>query len=107
MLYSRYFSTDKPHWINGSPVGLQPHVPFNCRFRCQHSYPLSKCHLLLSEDGSLEVELEEAHRALAVGQYAVFYIGDVCLGSACMMHVGPTEYQLQHTATNQHAAAES
>jgi len=107
MLFSRYFSTCKPHWINGVPAELQPHAPFDCLFRFQHSYPLTKCRLLLSTDDCLEVETEEPQRALAVGQYAVFYIGDVCLGSASITHVGPTEYQLQHAETNQHAAAES
>ena len=105
MLYSRYFSTDKPHWINGSPSALQPHVPFDCLFRFQHSYPLTKCRLVLSEDDHLEVETEEPHKALAVGQYAVFYTGNVCLGSASITHVGPTEYQLQHAENSQHASA--
>ena len=104
-LYSRYITTDKPHWINGHPAGLRPLVPFDCSFRVQHSYPLTNCRVTLTTDGDLEVELDQAHRAMAVGQYAVFYIGDVCLGSASIMHVGPTEYQLQQMVTNQHAAA--
>jgi len=107
MLYSRYFSTDKLHWINRSPAGLRPHVPFDCYFRFQHSYPVTKCRLLLSADDHVDVETEEPHKALAVGQYAVFYVGDICLGSASITHVGPTEYQLQRAETNQHAAAET
>jgi len=100
-LYSRYFCTDKPHWINGVPAGLRPNVPFSCYFRFQHSYPLVDCQLLMKDDDSFEVELAEPDRALAIGQYAVFYVGDVCLGSASITHVGPTEYQLQRTPTNQ------
>jgi len=57
-------------------------------------------------DGGLEVELDEPERGIAVGQYAVFYVGDVCLGSASITRVGPTEYQLQRTDANQHAAVE-
>lgn len=66
---------------------------------------MTKCRLLLTADNNLEVELEGPERAIAAGQYAVFYVGDVCLGSASIVHVGPTEYQLQRTATNQHAEA--
>jgi len=61
---------------------------------------------VLNADGGLEVELEEPERGIAIGQYAVFYVGDVCLGSASITHVGPTEYQLQRTNASQHAVAE-
>ena len=105
-LFSRHVATDKPHWINGHPAGLQPQVPFDCRFRFQHNFPLVNCRVVLTVDGGLEVELEEPERAIAVGQYAVFYVGDVCLGSASITHVGPTEYQLQRTEANQYAPAE-
>ena len=104
-LYSRHLTTDKPHWINGRPPSLEPQVPFECGIRTQHSYPLVKCRILLTADDSLQVEFEQPERAIAAGQYAVFYIGDVCLGSASITHVGPTEYQLQRMRTNQHATA--
>jgi len=107
MLYSRYFTTGQPHWINGCPSGLQPLVPYDCSFRFQHSDPPINCHLLLSADDRLAVEVEEPQKALVAGQYAVFYAGEVCLGSASIVHVGPTEYQLQTAGTSQHAAAES
>jgi len=103
-LYSRHITTGRPHWINKCPAGLRPLSPFDCWFRFQHNHPLIKCCLRLTSDDGLEVELETPQRAIAVGQYAVFYVGDVCLGSASIVHVGPTEYQLQRAETTQHAA---
>lgn len=105
-LYSRYLSTAKPHWINGVPAGLKPHIPLDCCFRYQHSQPLIKCRLSLRPDDQLDVEIAEPKRAIAVGQYAVFYLGDVCLGSASVTSVGPTEYQLQQMQSNQNTAAD-
>ena len=106
VLYSRYMSTGKPHWINGCPAGLRPDVPFDCGFRYQHSDPQVNCRLTVVADDRMELELEQPQRAVAVGQYAVLYVGDVCLGSATITHVGPTEYHLQRTETGRQSAAD-
>ena len=60
----------------------------------QHTHPLMDCHVSMETDGSLRMELDRAVRALAPGQYAVLYDGEMCLGSAQITSVGPTMYDL-------------
>ena len=44
--------------------------------------PIHPCEITLCDNGALEVTLDEPYRAVSPGQYAVFYSGDECLGSA-------------------------
>ncbi|XP_063700876.1 mitochondrial tRNA-specific 2-thiouridylase 1 [Culicoides brevitarsis] len=55
---------------------------FKCKFRFQHTKPLTNCIIYQLSDGKLFVKLEKALRAITPGQYAVFYTDDECLGSA-------------------------
>lgn len=70
---------------------------FDCEVRYQH-LPINnrqyKCTLTLSGGNSLIVSLDIPMRAVPPGQYAVFYDGDVCLGSAKIMRVGPSMYTM-------------
>lgn len=82
-LFSTKFTTSLPHWIHSEPLDLFEGRPFHCRFRFQHTKPLTNAVLVTSDDGrGLQVTLEEPLRAITPGQFAVFYSGPECLGCA-------------------------
>ena len=56
--------------------------------------PMVKCILTVTGKNSVSVTLEHPMRALSPGQYATFYLGDICLGSAKIIKQGPSMYDL-------------
>ena len=82
-LYHTKVHTGAPYWIHMPPADLRPGgPPLQLGFRYQHSHALSQCSVKWQPDCHLDVTLEKPERAVAPGQYAVFYDGEVCLGSA-------------------------
>lgn len=65
------------HWITG-----EPHFPLECLVRLRYRQPLQSCKVLKTEGNELEIIFAEPQKAVAPGQYAVFYDGETCLGSA-------------------------
>ena len=89
--------TEECHWINRTPRQLITDQMFDCEMKYQHvQYSDRKimCTLTLSGGNSLIVSLDKPVRAITAGQYAVFYDGDVCLGSAMIRRVGPSMYTM-------------
>lgn len=74
-LYKKALACDAFHVI-AKPAAEKR---FDCEVRIRHRQPLQKAHAFLN-GGGIRLEFERAQRAIAEGQYAVVYVGDVCLG---------------------------
>jgi tRNA-specific 2-thiouridylase len=57
------------------------HEPFRCQARLRYRQPLQDCTVTAQGDG-LRVDFDVPQRAVAPGQFAVFYAGEECLGGA-------------------------
>ena len=67
-------------WINGPPAELAG--GYRCTSKVRYRQGDQVCEVLAAQDGSLVVRFDEAQRAVAPGQYVVFYDKDRCLGGA-------------------------
>ncbi len=68
-----------PHWLVKTPE-----LPLKCQCRIRYRQALVACQVLPNseENDKLKIVFNDSQRAVTPGQYAVFYDGDVCLGSA-------------------------
>lgn len=80
-----YFSEDKSrdsfpvanfNWFNGKPEGGDLQV------KIRHGEKLYDCNLALEGQDNGQVQIKERDQGIAPGQFAVFYKGKQCLGSA-------------------------
>ncbi|KAG7188439.1 hypothetical protein KM043_008081 [Ampulex compressa] len=93
-LYTDFFITKSPHWINAEPQELKKGYIFSCDFRFQHIDPVVPCKVYKTLNNELLVQISQPLRAITKGQFAVFYLGDECLGSAEIEHPGPSFFTL-------------
>ncbi|XP_064633032.1 mitochondrial tRNA-specific 2-thiouridylase 1-like [Lineus longissimus] len=95
-LFTTTVFTDCAHWIHSPPRLLLQDQMLDCQMRFQHVHPLTDCTLTLCGNNCLIINIAQPMRAITPGQYAVFYLGDECLGSAQIMQTGATLYTLGH-----------
>ncbi|KAL8612053.1 hypothetical protein ACOMHN_052075 [Nucella lapillus] len=95
-LFCQTLFTDTPHWIHRPPWSLMEDQMVDLDFRFQHKHPLVPCTATLSGSNRLIVSLSRPMRAITPGQYAVFYRGDQCLGSAGILRTGPSLFTLSY-----------
>jgi len=79
LLLSSALTTGAPAWI-GSPPSLER--PLHCGARLRYRQPDQSCTLEVAYDDRLNVRFDTPQRAVAPGQFVVFYQGDRCLGGA-------------------------
>jgi tRNA-specific 2-thiouridylase len=81
-LYSTALEACEPTWIGGPPSQLSQTGALRCSVKIRYRQPDQSCLVRLRGKDMLEVCFDEAQRAVAPGQFAVFYDGDRCLGGA-------------------------
>lgn len=57
-----------------------PSREFDCEIRIKHRQPLQKAKATVLDNGDVRILFEQKQRAIAPGQYAVIYFGEICLG---------------------------
>jgi len=87
MLYSSSMETSNATWIGKPPEKLSRTGALSCSVKIRYRQPDQAC--LVRQEGSdlLEVSFAVEQRAVAPGQFAVFYDGDRCLGGAVIDRV--------------------
>jgi tRNA-specific 2-thiouridylase len=68
------------YWINGAP-----NLPFKCQVRLRYRQSLQSCTVISNGNDGLKIDFDEPQKAVTPGQYAAFYDGDTCLGSAVLI----------------------
>ena len=97
LLYADSLEATDASWIGGPPKEIANGQPFRCMVKIRYRQPDQACEVLTSTDGNLIVNFEESQRAVAPGQFAVFYDGDRCLGGAVIDSVLTAKESLRET----------
>ena len=78
LLYSDGLLASHLSWIGGAPEGLTE--GFACTAKVRYRQTDQRCTVRQIRDDELQVLFDTPQRAVAPGQYVVFYSGDRCLG---------------------------
>ncbi len=93
-LYSSGLFASDANWIVSEPEGLAgPGLRCQCKVRYRQTD--QGCSVRRDSSGRLQVSFDAAQRAVAPGQYVVFYSGDCCLGGAVINELIPSNSALR------------
>lgn len=82
MLYNNELEASDASWIGEPPADLSANRPLACMAKIRYRQPDQACTVTALPEGRLTVRFAEPQRAVAPGQYAVFYSSSRCLGGA-------------------------
>jgi len=80
LLLSDGLLASEPTWINAPPEAIED--GYRCMAKIRYRQADQACIVQATPTGGLEVRFDTPQRAVAPGQFAVFYTGDRCLGGA-------------------------
>ena len=89
LLYSDELEATDVSWIGQTPEPLLRVKRLSCRAKIRYRQQDQACCIRSSGDAGLLVSFEKRQRAIAPGQFVVFYEGDHCLGGAVIDRVHP------------------
>lgn len=87
LLLSTSIVATQPSWIGAAPTALAE--GYDCSAKIRYRQNDQKCTVQVQKGGSLRVTFDVAQRAIAPGQFVVFYQGDRCLGGAVIDQIAP------------------
>jgi tRNA-specific 2-thiouridylase len=82
LLYSDELEASQASWIGAAPAPLTKGESLDCQVKIRYRQADQSCTISQQADGRMSVIFGERQRAVAPGQFAVFYDGDRCLGGA-------------------------
>jgi len=80
LLFSRSLIATDASWISTAPAGLEKGL--RCKAKIRYRQSDQDCVVVSAGGSGLEVRFESLQKAVAPGQFVVFYDGDQCLGGA-------------------------
>jgi tRNA-specific 2-thiouridylase len=86
MLFSEWLIATDTSWIGSAPAGLDS--GFRCHAKVRYRQADQDCTVKVLEDGKVEVQFDERQKAVAPGQFVVFYEENHCLGGAVIDQIG-------------------
>lgn len=92
-LYATAVELGTPHWIGSLPEFGET-TPLRCQVKVRYRQPDQACEIYRDNNGRHKVLFAEPQRAVANGQYAVFYQDERCLGGAVIEQTVPLRAQL-------------
>ena len=88
LLYCEELSAGRPSWIGAPPEILATGGVLECAAKVRYRQADQACRVRAEAGGTLRVVFERPQRAVAPGQFVVFYDGARCLGGAVIEEAG-------------------
>ena len=86
MLFSDWLIATDTSWIGAAPTGLKKGL--RCRAKVRYRQPDQDCVVTVLDDDKVEVRFDLRQKAVAPGQFVVFYAENRCLGGAVIHQIG-------------------
>ena len=81
LLYTQAVTCNDVSWINGAPAGLADGLRLSAKVRYRQAD--QRC-TVIADDNGVRIDFDAPQWAVACGQYAVLYDGDLCLGGGAI-----------------------